>query len=355
MEKALSRITGIALLLMLTGCGGISHHQSSLDKKKQAAMKMRTAVDDLFAAAVDAGQAVVIIPTVNLDSQHFDFHDNKDNNRFAELYGGVTEWVNAADPAKILKVGNSQKILQVGPTGSYYQTVSGRRLYQIYVVAPGHYDLLGASYGIPHGHKPLKSAKVTKSQGIGVATLTEATFREEKSWVAWEDPEYRTRTVTDEHCVAVRVVSGQCAATEQNQYQVTDQVSTGGYKTHRRNLQVPGLAVQIRFDKPFASFDIKPREVIVMDGFYPEVPAAAYKDADCKRSDVDKMQCQMHAASLVRIFASLKNFRSASDPSKYGFTQMSARLQKLQYREPQIRGREVARESLWGQPYQIGK
>lgn len=348
-------LTTMAALLVLAGCAGHASRPPAVDPRLKAAQELRSATDDLFAAAVDAGQAVVVIPTINLDSQTYDFHANKDINRFTTLSSGVTEWVNAASPATVLKVGNSQKITQVGPAGSYYQTVSGRRLYQIYVVAPGHYDLLGADYSVPHGRKPLKSGSAQNSYGIGSVTMRDAMFREEESSVEWADPRYESKTVTDTYCTSVRVVNGECVSWGQNQREVKNQVSAGGYETRRRNTQAAGLAVHVKFDKPFASFDIKPGEILLMDGFYPEAPSANYNEADCKRTDVDQVQCQMRAASLTRVFASMDNFRSATDPAKYGFKQMSARLQRMQYREPKILGSEVARESIWGQPYQIGK
>jgi len=353
MKKELRLAAGSLALLVLAGCAGSPEKPKPMTRQQQAE-QLKQAVDSLFGIASQAGQGIVVMPTINLDSQTYNFYDSNDINRFTALRSGVTEWVDADDPSHVLKVGNSQQYTKVGATGSFFQTVSGRRLYQIYVVTPGHYELMGASYDLPRATRPLKSATAPKTHGVGVATLSDAMFREVESSVEWQGPRYSTQTVTDNYCTAA-LVDGSCVSWGQDSHQVVNQESAGGYENVHRNTQAPGLSVHERFDKPFASFDVKPGEVILVDGFYPEAPSALYKDSDCKRSDVDKMDCQLHGASLVRIFASMDNFRSATDPAKYGFTQMSAALQALQYREPQIHGTEVARQSIWGQPYQVGK
>lgn len=354
MNKDLRLATGMMALLMLASCASQPPQPKPLTRSQKLA-QLKQAADDLFGVALQSGQAIVVIPTVNLDSQTYNFYDSDDINRFTALRGGVAEWVNADDPSQVLKAGNSQSFTKVGASGSFFQTVSGVRLYQVYVVKPGHYDLLGASYDMPRATRPLKSGTAPKNHGVGVATLSDTMFREMETTVEWEDPRYSKKTVTDNYCTSQFAVSGNCASWGQSEHQVVSQESAGGYKSVHRNTEAPGLSVHERFDTAFASFDIKPGEAILVDGFYPEAPSALYNDSDCQRSDVDKMDCQLHGAVLIRMFASLDNFRSASDPSQYGFPQMSASLKNLQYREPQIHGTEVARQSIWGQPYQVGK
>jgi len=334
--------------LMLLQASGPQEVQNRKDQLKQ---QMQDATDNLFASALDAGQAVVVMPTINLDSEGFNFISYRDISRFATMSSGVTEWVNSTHPKEVFRTGPSQSLFRVGPSGAFYEALSGRRRYQIYVVTPGHYDLLGIRYSMPKARMPSRTGLPQSSHHIGMVTLRDAMFRLE------EPDDHRNlknsaKFVSDTYCTPAKISRGDCGIWEQAP-------SDAGKK--RRIYQVhpttpfAGLGMQVRFAAPFASFDIKPGEVVLMDGFYPEDPSTVYNDTDCQRVGVDKMQCGARNASLVRIFSSLEDFRSVGDPAKSGATKLSAILQKLQERTIKVHARKIVRNSVWGQTYRIGR
>lgn len=371
MKKGLKTFAGVTALFLLAGCGGTAPEKPPLSREEAERMlfeasspqekqystdrsiqKLQEATDSMFAAALNAGMAVVIMPTINLDSQPYNFSSYRDINIYTTLRSGVTEWVNPAHPTLGFRAGNTQRLDVVGPTGSFYEAASARRRYQVYVVAPGHYDLRGALYSMPNARKPATSSVRPTSARVGLVTLREAMFRMEDIVTDWSNPKNTTKTVIDTYCTSARVSRGECGIWELSRSAA--KAPAPAYQL-RPSIPVSGLATYVHLDEPFAGFDIKSGEVLLMDGLYPEAPAATFNDTDCKRSGVDRIECGARSATLVRVLASLEDFRSVANPAKSGLPKMAASLQKAQYRELKIRAREAKRDSLWGQVYQAGR
>lgn len=370
MKKGLITLGGLAALTVLAGCAsqpqrpplsreeadrmlleasGPQEKQRNVNERVQ---KLQEATDNMFAAGMNAGMAVVIMPTINLDSQPYNFSSYRDINIYTTLSSGVTEWVNPAHPAQGFRTGNTQKLAVVGPTGSFYEAASARRRYQVYVLVPGHYDLRGAFFSTPNASKPLTTSVRPASRQIGKLTMREAMFRMDDTVTDWTNPKNTSKIVIDTYCTSARVSRGECGAWELGQPAAK---TTAPVYQMRPSIPVSGLASYVHFDEPFAGFDIKPGEVLLMDGFYPEAPAATFNDADCKRSGADRIECGLRSATLTRIPASLEDFRDVANPAAAGLPKMAASLQKAQYRELKISAREAKSNSLWGQAYQTGK
>ncbi|BBP82653.1 hypothetical protein PHLH8_22950 [Pseudomonas sp. Pc102] len=355
MNKGLPCLSLLGLALL----GGCVPPPSLIDQQRQyeqdveaQARQLHAATDDLFEAAMASGMAIVVTTTVNLDSQQYNFENNDDSVRFEKLRTGTAVWRNSANPQRILYVGNNMKAEKIGVHGSHYQTVFGRTLYQIYIVEPGHYDLVGSLYNSPRTTTPNPQAnRDIAPSPLGKVTLVEKEFSEFDRGQRWQDPQYQTDTVNQNYCAAVRVVSGECVSWGTSSYDVTRQTSAGGWVADINERKVASVEAHSELKKAFASFDVAPGEAIVVDGFYPEAPNVGFEEKDCRRVANDKLDCELSALYMVRIPTGLQEFRGASDPSKYGYMKMSKALANLQYRPVKLNAKPVKDESIWGETY----
>lgn len=357
MKNGLPCLSLLALSLALLG--GCVAPPSLMDQQRQyeqevvsQARQLHAATDDLFEAALASGMAVVVTTTINLDSQQYDFENNDDAVRFEKLRTGTAVWRNRANPKRVLHVGNNMKAEKIGVHGSHYQTVFGRTLYQVYIVEPGQYDLMGSVYNSPRTTAPNPQANrdITPSP-LGLVTLVEKAFSEFDRGQRWQDPQYQTETVNQSYCAAVRVVSGECVSWGNNAYDVTRQTSAGGWVADIKERKVASIEAYSDLKKPFATFEVAPGEAVLVDGFYPEAPNVGFEQSDCRRVANDKLDCQLSALYMVRIPTGLQEFRSASDPSKYGYMKMSKALANLQYRPVKLNAKPVEDDSIWGETY----
>ncbi|WP_431484070.1 hypothetical protein [Pseudomonas solani] len=355
MNKGLPCLSLLGLAL-LSGCVPRpslidQQNQYTQDVEAQARL-LHAATDDLFEAAMASGMAIVVTTTINLDSQQYNFENNDDTVRFEKLRTATAVWRNSANPDRQLFVGNNMQAEKIGAHGSHYQTVFGRTLYQIYIVEPGHYDLVGSLYNSPRTSTPNpRTNQDIKPSTLGQVTLVEKEFTEFDRGQRWQDAQYRTETVNQSYCAAVRVVSGECVSWGNNSYDVTNQTAAAGWVSSVSARKVASVETHSELKKAFASFDVAPGEAIVVDGFYPEAPNVGFEEKDCRRTANDKLECELSALYMVRIPTGLQEFRGATDPAEYGYVKMSKALANLQYRPVKLNAKPVKDETIWGETY----
>ncbi|MCU9949789.1 hypothetical protein [Pseudomonas sp. PDM13] len=355
MNKGLPCLSLLGLAL-LSGCVArppMAYQQPTYEQSlEEQVRQLEAATDALFESAQANGMAIVVTTTVNLDSQQYNFENNDDTVRFEKLRTATAVWRNSANPDRQLFVGNNMQATKIGPHGSHYQTVFGRTLYQVFIVQPGHYSLVGSIYDSPRTSTPNpRTNQDIKPSKLGQVTLVEKDFTEYDHGQRWQDAQYRTETVNENYCSSVRVVSGECMSWGTNSYNVTNQTAAAGWVSSISARKVANVETHSELQKDFASFDVAPGEAIVVDGFYPEAPNVGFEEKDCRRIANDKLKCELSALYMVRIPTGLQEFRGATDPAEYGYVKMSKALANLQYRPVKLNAKPVKDETIWGETY----
>ncbi|QEI06445.1 hypothetical protein FXN63_11840 [Pigmentiphaga aceris] len=352
-------------VLVLSGCAAptptmtsVTDQMAAREQQRQAAEKSMTeATDQLLSGAIQAGKAIVVTTTVNLDSQQWGDLSNADvSAEFARQRHGITEWRNVDNPAHNFKVGNGQSAIEIKSVkGSHMQVTFGRTLYQVFVVEPGNYTLAGGSNAMPRTvlANPAANAKIRPS-ALGTVVMDETTFTEYGRGQVWRDATYRTDRVKQTVCTAVRVASGQCASTADASYDQVTQTSAAGYASTTTAKEVPGVWAFVSLRKPFASFSVAKGEVVLVDGFYGDAPTASFTDKDCERVASTKVSCELNKFTMIRIPTSLQDFSKTTPAAELGLPATGEVLKRIQYREPKIFARPGSTNSTrWGQEYAL--
>ncbi|SDB53792.1 hypothetical protein SAMN03159290_04114 [Pseudomonas sp. NFACC13-1] len=347
-------VVGISLL---SGCVPIQPIQrggaaqdSSLPSETAERRKIE---DQLFATAQSAGKVILVIPSASLDSLKIDFNNNDSTMEFLKLRSAVTEWTNTRNPSVAFKVGYDTKTTDIGaPQGSYFQVVFGRTLYKIYLVEPGHYSITGVSYDLPRtpGYETPGERGIRPST-LGYVTLEPKSFREYDRGQKWEDASYRTETVEEQRCTAVRVVNGECVSTAKYSYDVKQQTAAAGWRETIKQRDVEGRTVSAHLAKEFATFDVAAGEVVLVDGFFADPPSIDYKQGSCRQTQQSQMRCELEQVKMVKLLGEVDQVLHADNPADYGFPKLAQVLKQLKYRPIHVQARQTSGQSTWGPTY----
>lgn len=319
-------------------------------------LERRKVHDEMFAQFKSAGKAILVVPSASLDSMQTDFQNNDSIAVFLRMRSGVTEWTNTSRPASKIKVGYdvNNRPEDADPQSSYFQLTFGRTLYKIFLVDPGHYSISGVSYNLPRtrGFETPGGRNISPSP-LGHAMLKSFTIDEFVRGQKWEDASYRNETVQEDYCTSRRVVNNECTSWGKSSYDVKQQTSAAGWVSSTEQQTLEARAVKVELDKEFAAFDIAAGEVILIDGFFAEPPAATFKESSCKQADQEQMRCELKQVSLVQMFGKVEEVKKAQNPADWGLPKMAEVLKGLTYRQIQIKAREVQGNSTWGPTYAL--
>ncbi|MEX5574913.1 hypothetical protein Q1J52_18480 [Pseudomonas lijiangensis] len=319
-------------------------------------LEARKAHDEMFARFKTSGKAILVVPSASLDSLKTDFGNNDDIARFLRLRSGVTEWTNTSRPSSSIKVGydTSNKPDENNGENSYFQLVFGRTLYKIYLVDPGHYSISGVSYNLPRTAAfEAPGGRNIQPSSLGYAMLKSITFDEFERGKKWEDASYRNETVQEDYCTSVRVVNNECTSWGKNSYDVKRQTSPAGWTESIKQRTIEARSVTAKINKEFASFDIASGEVILIDGFFAEPPAAELRENSCKQADQEQMRCELKQLTLVQLLGEVEEVRKSQNPADWGLPKMAEVLKGLTYRPITIKARETSGKSVWGPSYSV--
>lgn len=314
------------------------------------------AKDEMLAQFKSAGKAIVVVPSPSLDSLHTDFQNSDSIANFLRMRSGTTEWTNTSRPSSTFKVGYDTKNRgdENDPKHAYFQVVFGRTMYMIYLVDPGHYSISGVSYNLPRtrGFETPGGRNISPSS-LGHAMLKSFTIDEFEHGKKWQDATYRNETVQEDYCTSRRVVNNECTSWGKSSYDVKQQTSEAGWVPSIQQNTLEARSVKVELNKEFAAFDIAAGEVILIDGFFAEPPAATFKDKSCKQADQEQMRCELKQVSLVQMLGELEEVRKADNPADWGMPKLAQTLKALTYRPIQIKAREVQGDSAWGPTYAL--
>lgn len=141
---------------------------------EQVMDQIQKTADALYPVALKAGQAILVIPTLNVEYKYAGHSAAELTTVLQRQYEAdlsfLLHWEKEGDPGKKLLTGYSRNAMYykyrgVGASGTFYQVTGGPSLYQVYVVEPGTYNLVGQSFEIRETSAP-------KSEWGNVAATT---------------------------------------------------------------------------------------------------------------------------------------------------------------------------------------
>jgi hypothetical protein len=351
----------LAVASLLGSCAPAMYGNGRADQAGDAAAQVRRAesalkqtTDNLFATALKAGKAIMVIPTASLDSIKFDFNNNDSTAEFLRLRSAVTEWRNVEHPESVIKVGYETDARQLGMARSHFQNVFGQTLFEIYLVEPGTYTLAGASHDLPRTEmfNP-PGGRGNRPSSLGSVVLQGKQFDEFDRSRKWEDATYRNETVQESRCSAVRVVNNECVSWAKTSYDVKQKTGDAGWVSSIQKRSVDARSESVRLSKDFAKFSVAPDEAVLVDGFFADPPGARFFEESCKQATQQAVQCGLAQISLVRMPGAVEDFRKAEDPANYGYPKMSEVLKSVTSRQIKVMAAESNAKSRWGRVYTL--
>ena len=274
----------------------------------------RAELDALHQRALLGGKAIVIIPSVNLKEKYAKPDDIQ--SRQAELLidrTSTTIWQDSNDPRNAIKVGADVTADNVGLHGYTYAFVANKTRYFVYIVDPGTYTVAGSTYEAIHASMPQPASKKKSSASrLGQVSLAQVKSTEFYQTQAWFDAVYQDREIRDDYCT-LAIAGGPCVQWNSSSHTVQDQLHAGGFREVTKSRAVDGLVVAAKLSKPFASFNVSPGEVVMVDGFFAEYPNAKFDDHRCEQVSGVNVQCDLKQYTLLRISAQIDDLKTLDE------------------------------------------
>lgn len=311
--------------------------------------------DNRIAQAHAAGKVILITRTMNLD-RVYSFSEISDNLAtkmvFNANYSSRTKWVKRGDPSAYASIGNSQHKTGAGdPVMNFADKSSLDEMYQIYIIEPGDYDLIGHSNFLRMTTAPAvhwATAGQTVPLGLGKVSMKESQFEETYRETQWEDTRYQTRTVTDQYCTSVYVHGGGCAYWGSSKRDITEVTQPAGYYNAAVVKMMPAVAADFELSRPFASFSAGAGDVIVVDGMFADYPNADFTANGCLRRSTDQVECGLNNYSLIQLPASVAGANRALASVLFNYPKLATIAPKARPAPMKIFGMQGGTPSKWG-------
>lgn len=313
--------------------------------------QMDALTDQMFQHAHDAGLAIVVTTTLNLDHKyrgqdetiaHSALYTTSKSGSFVTDRTSTADWIATSGGASF-KVGNDHDSENGDLTRSLYQFVAGGTRYVAYVLPAGTYRLAGVSFNQPRSLAPTAAPRGTVvASSLGSIAFTERTFTEGEVSMEWRGARYYTRSTDREVCTSVYVQTGYCASVSTVTDEVTTESTPGGFYRRVKGVGVDGLSVAATFSKDFASFSVAAGEVVLIDGLFAEDPIASFDANACERVLTDVVECAPSAFHLTRIPAYPADMGRAKALAR-GYPKFAQLLEGIQYRELDIAAKPDAK------------
>ena len=148
----------------------------------------------------------------------------------------------------------------------------------------------------------------------------------------WRNAAYVTEAVKSNYCSMTIAGSDQCVQWGTYTDNVTSQRRAAGYYKTAKEVKVDGVEVQAILTTPFASFTVRPGEILLVDGLFAENPAPSFTEKGCERIKSDQVNCALTGYDLTRIQA-LPTDMARANAAARGFPKLGKILTRIQYRE----------------------
>lgn len=315
--------------------------------------------DQQIAEAHAAGKVILFTRTMNLDRIYASDQISRDlptKILFNANYSSRTKWAKRGDPSFVASIGNSDR--KAGhahnPITNFADKSSLDEMYQVYIIEPGEYDLIGHSNFLrmtsaPNVHWAGQGGAIP--QNIGKVVMRETTNEEAWYETQWQNTQYQTRVVTDQYCTSVYVHGGRCAAWGSSERNVTDVSKPAGYYDTPIVKVMPAVVASFELTRPFASFSAAAGDVIVIDGLFADYPNADFAAKDCLRIAKDQVECGVSNYSLIQLPTSVAGLNKAIASIAPQHPQLAAIAQKARTVPIKMNGSPGGTPSRWGPRY----
>lgn len=332
-------------------------------KPAKELVKIRSMVDKTLSDAIANGMSIVIVPTINMAEKYKGLGSNeilvKAEKEFTADRTFTLNWAREGSSDIALRTGNirylfgslDMKSKNDGAPDSFYQIVEGPILYQVYVVVPGTYDLVGQSAEIHETSAPQAEWNRTyRGSTIGTLSLKEGKSPKYYRAVEWQNATIDTKERRGTFCTSVFVVSGNCAYWEKKSWQESYVSRPAGYYNALKSEPVDSVIVEHRLTRPFASFSVATGEAILIDGLFAEYPNSNFPVGDCSRTQPDSVLCPLTGYTLAKLYGAEEGFRKIDYSGELvpKFEKIAA---KVVYRPLKMYATEGGQNSRWGPSY----
>lgn len=297
----------------------------------------RDNVDALLGNARQDGMALLVIPTLNLDAEpQRNFDDDATRDRFVRQRSTFMRWNHKSEEGYVISAGAGDHKVDMKDPGPQFQTVRGKLLYQVIPVWPGEYRLNRITYHqprteLPETVPPQSTAK--RLEKIGIATLDYTVDREFKR----TGPTPPTGNDDDDGlgkgCEVLLRSGGGCdEAAREVRWRINGEIAFNAGEADA--LPAPGIEAELSF-APIAAITLKAGEAVLTDGFVlpPEQPVMT---PDSCEDAAFVPVCTMDSMTLMRLPASLEDFRQAPSAASFNLPKLDAALSDLTYRAPTL-------------------
>lgn len=354
-RRHLAMIAAITVLQMAAVAGPHAHAgppsgRSAAPDSPAAARAEREDIDNRLVLAHQNGKAIVIMAALNYRHKYPDdiVEDMHLADQGSDIDGAAmidrkaaVEWQGEPGRGSRFVVSEGRNPPPPGANGPIHRFSAGAVTYHVFIVEPGRYRLSAVRHPMPRTTLPERgNAARPASSGnrLGTISLEAVAFNEmriEKQWQGeqWRDVEpYQECAATyGGGCVEYRWVFGE-----------RELVQPAGYYDTLVNVPVPGLNIAIDLTEHFASFEVAPRQTIIVDGFYPDPPSADFDLPDCADQQPKRWVCRMSALALVQAAASEADVRGF-DFATSGFPRLAALIADARYRPLDLSAKPIGK------------
>lgn len=241
------------------------------------------------------------------------------------------------------------------------------RVYALQIVEPGDWVVTGFRINLRDAPPPEVTVKrEPRDSGFGKVYFGIQEFPKQVTEQRWKPPTFKTRDISADVCLTVRMPHGQCV---QWGSVVVDRVrevaSTGGWYDVVRTIQRPGLVVTAAPAQPVASVSVAAGEVVLLDGLFFKPPGLQFVN-ECAQVNGNTVACELNSvdyqvwptdpALFVRDLGPV-GAKTYVEAIKFGGLSadpaLIAVLRKAVHRPYALRGKAGWSDPQWGQNWYI--
>lgn len=370
MKRGTSKIWALTAATIAVGMATVPSTAMAKNAYEKQLEKIRAALDTTFEMAMKpgSGMAIVVIPTIHLDRKYKGVTSNdlvyRVEKEFTADRSFTLLWSRNDNPQKPFLTGNLRTLEDVGTQkgvgveGSFFQFANPDSyiLYQIYVVFPGTYDLVGHMAEIHETRAPETGPAAANPQTtIGNLILKQGESTKYYTEIEWRDRETRTVQQTDSYCQSVYVHGGGCAYWGKTSWSQQVETRAAGNYEIPKTVMMESVNVEHKLARPFASFTVAPSEAIIIDGFFGEYPNTGLQADACKRAAFHEVHCPITSYSLSKLQGSIDEFR------RFNFNQVllpklgNIAATQMTYRATETHAAPLNRDARWGEIFTMGE
>ncbi|KAF0806508.1 hypothetical protein A6D6_01506 [Alcanivorax xiamenensis] len=266
--------------------------------------KERSEMDALarqLETAIAAGKSVVISPALSDDAYYQGYRGGD---------GLDVLWEDPGQDGKTFSFTWHEASVAQNMGPPIFIRVAGQD-YLVSAQEPGQYRLKASRFKAKDAN--LNGLKITgkpvEPRGLGAVYLSAGTYVS-REWVQeWQDEialegrsrfKIRCAPTVGGHCLPHHVIETQKTV-----------LRPAGYQPTANYVDKSAVNAIVVLDHDFASFELGPGEVVLIDGLFARPPNISFDDSDCVASPTNKgVECELRSVTMQRLTSSIENFQA---------------------------------------------